>query len=943
VAVVLLQRDAEMAALDRQLGAVRGGAGRVIAVTGPAGIGKSSLLTAVARSAAAEGITVLRAWGSPLEQDAGWGIARQLFAGVRGDPLWPALAVGAAALARRALDAEADEPAAGGDAMHAAAHGLTWLACGLAERAPTLLIVDDVHWADAPSLRWLVQLSRQLAEWRMGVLCAVRAGEPPAEPELLAELLAAAPEAPVRPRPLEPAAVCSIVTERLPTAGPAFARACHAATAGNPFLLGALLGHLAADGVEPSDEVAARLSAYGPEQVARSVDRQLSRLPAGSADLARAFAVLGRDTPLRQARDLAGLPPAVASRLADRLGEAGLLESDGDRWALVHPLVSGALYEALAPGERAGWHARAARLLAAERTDPEAVALHLLRTEPARDGATVEALRVAAARATQRGAPQSAAAFLRRAMAEPSPDRAVEAEVARDLGVVLAAQVHPDAPRFLVEAVDLATTAAQRARIALTGGRALGLAGYFDGAIALCRRGLEQPAGDAPEVQLRLETELVCDAWLRESGVAEARARTVAHEGHPSPLWMLNHAHRVIADGEPVAAARALLMTVLASGAIAAESDSVQCTQANFLLIACDELDRVRELCGALIDQARPRGWLIALSHGSFIRSIALLRAGLIDDAEADARLSFDLKVVSSPPEALVWALFPLVDALTERGEPDSAEAALASAAAAGAAPAGTLPTAMLLEARGRLRLSQQRAADAYAELRAAADTWQALGVQHPGLATWRVDACRALVALDLVDLARAIAREHVQRADRLGLPGPRGAGLRALAATAKGDEAITLLDEAVRLLAGSPARLEYARALVDLGAALRRANRRSAARIPLSRALALADHGGMRLLAARARDELRATGARPRRSAVSGVEALTAAERRVAALAARGCSNPEIAQQLYVSRRTVETHLTHVFQKLGVGARADLVTRLNPPGGDRRPQRQAR
>jgi DNA-binding NarL/FixJ family response regulator len=929
MAVVLLQRDAEMAALDRQLGAVRGGVGRVIAVTGPAGIGKSSLLGAVARSAAAEGITVLRAWGSPLEQDAGWGIARQLFASVRGGPQWPALAVGAAALARRALDAEAEEPAAGGDAMYAAAHGLTWLACGIAERAPTVLIVDDVHWADAPSLRWLVQLSRQLAELRMGVLCAVRAGEPPAEPELLAELLAAAPEAPVRLRPLEPAAVSSIVTERLPTAGPAFALACHAATAGNPFMLGALLSHLAADGVEPSDEVGARLSAYGPEQVARSLDRQLSRLPAGAGDLARAFAVLGRDTPLRHARDLAGLSPAVASRLADRLREAGLLDADGDRCALVHPLVSGALYEALAPGERADWHARAARLLAAERADPETVALHLLRTEPVRDGATVEALRIAAARATRRGAPQSAAVFLRRAMAEPSPDRAVEAEVARDLGVALAAQVHPDAPRFLVEAVDLATTAAQRARIALTGGRALGLAGYFDSAITLCRRGLEQPAGDAPEVLLRLEAELACDAWLSAPGVAEARARTVAHAGDPSPLWVLNHAYALICDGGPVAEARAMLATVLESGVVAAESDSVQCTQAKFNLIACDELDRVRELCSTLIDEARPRGWLIALSHGSFIRSIALLRSGLIHDAEADARLSFDLKLVSSPPEALVWALFPLVDALTELGEADEADAALGAAVSVGVAP-GALATAMLLESRARLRLSQQRPADAYADLRRAADAWQALGMQHPGLAAWRVDACRALVALDDVDTARKLAEEHLRLADRVGLPGPRGAGLRALAATADRDEAIALLEEAVVLLADSPARLEYCRVLVDLGAALRRSNRRAAARGPLSRALALADHGGMRLLAGRARDELRATGARPRRSALSGVDALTAAERRVATLAARGCSNPEIAQQLYITRRTVETHLTHVFQKLGVGARSDLVTRLS-------------
>src|SRR5688572_194102 len=135
-----------MSALGRQLTEVRAGAGRVIVVEGPAGIGKSSLLAAVCRAASASGVRVLRAWGGPLEHGAGWGIARQLFGPLYGGPEWHALAVGAAALARRAVDPDAVEPALAGDAMHAAAHGLTWLACGLAEQAPTLLVVDDVHW-----------------------------------------------------------------------------------------------------------------------------------------------------------------------------------------------------------------------------------------------------------------------------------------------------------------------------------------------------------------------------------------------------------------------------------------------------------------------------------------------------------------------------------------------------------------------------------------------------------------------------------------------------------------------------------------------------------------------------------------------------------------------------------------------------------------------------
>jgi DNA-binding NarL/FixJ family response regulator len=929
----LLQRDAEMAALGRQLGAVRAGAGRVIVVEGPAGIGKSSLLAAAARAGEAAGTRVLRAWGGPLEQDAGWGIARQLFAPVRGGAEWTALAVGAAALAARALDADPIEPALAGDAMHAAAHGLTWLAGNLAERGPALLIVDDVHWADAPSLRWLVQLTRQLAELPLGVLCAVRTGEPPAEPEPLAELLAAAPDAPVRPGPLGPAAVAAVVSERLPAAGPAFAHACHAATAGNPFLLGALLNHVLAERMEPSDEVAARLSSFGPEQVARSVARQLARLPRGAGDLARAFAVLGRGAPLRHARCLAELPAAEAARLADQLRAAGLLEGDGVRYALAHPLVASALYGGLPAAQRALLHRRAADLLARlapGRIDPQTVALHLLRSEPAGEAGTVAALRAAAGRAAARGAPESAVAFLRRALAEPPPDRATDAEVHSELGLALAAQVQPDAAALLRRAVELAAGPDQRARIALSAGRALGLAGHFEQAQRLCRSGLEQPEGIAAGLHARLESELVGNAWVDVSGLAEARDRLRRASPAAPGLWPVHAAWEAICDARPAGEPKALLASVFDTGALDREPDSLLGTFAKFSLIACGEFDTARKHCDALIDVARPRGWLIALAHGSFLRAMALVPAGRVRDAEADARFAFDFKLANSPPLAVIWSVWPLVEALTELGElADADDVLLALARRSGEPPPGALVTPMLLERRARLRLAQHRPADAHADLATAAERWARLGVHHPGVAAWRVDDCTALLALGDANAARRLAQEHLDLAERVGLPGPRGAGLRALASTAAPAKAVALLEQAVDLLSGSAARLEHVRALVDLGAALRRANRRAAARAPLAEALALAGPGGLRLLADRARRELHAVGARPRRDAVSGVDSLTPAEHRVATLAAQGHSNREIAQRLYVTRRTVETHLTHAFQKLGLATRAELTAVL--------------
>ena len=199
-------------------------------------------------------------------------------------------------------------------------------------------------------------------------------------------------------------------------------------------------------------------------------------------------------------------------------------------------------------------------------------------------------------------------------------------------------------------------------------------------------------------------------------------------------------------------------------------------------------------------------------------------------------------------------------------------------------------------------------------------------------LAGWRAEAVEALVGAGRGRRGAAARRRALELAERLGTPG--AARRRACArsrARPSATRPIPLLERAVEPLAASPARLEHTRALVELGAALRRANRRADAREPLRRALELADRGGMRRLARRARDELNAAGARPRRSALSGPGALTPAEHRVAELAAEGHSNREIAEQLYVTQRTVETHLTHAFQKLGIGSRAELAAALAP------------
>ena len=158
------------------------------------------------------------------------------------------------------------------------------------------------------------------------------------------------------------------------------------------------------------------------------------------------------------------------------------------------------------------------------------------------------------------------------------------------------------------------------------------------------------------------------------------------------------------------------------------------------------------------------------------------------------------------------------------------------------------------------------------------------------------------------------------------------GVALRTAGLVDGGPRGEALLREAIEMLAGPDTRLEHARALADLGALLRRGNRRAEARQLLRQAVDTAHHLGAEALALRAETELRATGARPRRVLLTGLEALTASERRIAELAAEGHTNREIAQTLFVTARTVEGHLTHVFYKLDVKARTALPAALAAP-----------
>ena len=270
------------------------------------------------------------------------------------------------------------------------------------------------------------------------------------------------------------------------------------------------------------------------------------------------------------------------------------------------------------------------------------------------------------------------------------------------------------------------------------------------------------------------------------------------------------------------------------------------------------------------------------------------------------------------------FALALLIEALIEEGDIEAADVALRTSGLADEIQPG-MAVNDLLEARGLLRIAQGKTRQGLDDLIEFGRRDELWGGGNPLASRWRSRASLAVATLGDGDAALQMALDDLGRARRWGAASGIGVALRAVALVEGGSASIGRLLEAAEVLERSPARLEQARVLTDLGAALRRANRRSEARDPLHKGLDLARRCCAHALVERASTELRAAGGRSSRPGTGGVQELTASERRVAELAADGQSNPEIAQALFVTRKTVETHLGHVYRKLGISGRADL------------------
>jgi DNA-binding CsgD family transcriptional regulator len=934
---VVLEREAELAELDSVFTHARRGQGCVAVLEGPAGEGKSTLLTVAAGRAQAAGLSVLSARGGVLEREFPFGVMRQLFEPVLAHASATRRAElldGAAAPAEQALGLEAPEAGAGIAEGPAALHALYWLTVNLAAGGPLVLAVDDAHWADVSSLRALDYIARRIADLPAALVVTLRPDEPDAPAHVLEPLLGAPGAVRERLRPLGRESVAQIVRGRIPEADDATCRAVHEATAGNPLYLQELLRSVTLDGNRPGDLAFVDV---GIPSLGDSVVRRIAHVAPGAPALARAMAVLGDGTRLETAASLAGLDRDEAGRIAHQLRRIEVLSVE-DPFAFVHPLVLRSVYDAMSVTERDAAHEAAGNLLAEAGAPAEVAAAHLAALAPNGSTVVATALMTAGQRAVAQAAPDEARRWFGRALAEQAQEPP-SAWLLAQLGMTEATLRDGAAIGHLNEALAQAEDASLRTHVATALADVLVLSGRWDEAMDVVTRQRRALAADDDEGLAQLAAvELMVAAYS-----PRLASRSDLDPGALVPLAMgpswASHALaaalavRAAHRGEPTKRVLELVDRALEGDVLMQDPRPGIWSISNALiaLIDVDEYERALALSDALIASAHRAGSTSAVILASDHRGWIHARMGNLALAEAELRPGVEMALEAGMPTVAATQFFYLQDALLER--PSLGDLAdVVESFDGGPAIAGTWPAAALSMTRGRLRLARRDQWGGLEDLRRTAEVSLDMG---PGV--WPLRSALAL-ALPPADRAEALslAHEELELARTAGLARPHGIALRTLGMLEGREAGIAHLTESVELLESSAARLELSRALVELGAALRRGNRRADARAPLRAGLELARECGAPRLASRASDEIKAAGGRVPQDRSGGREALTASELRVARLAADGATNPQIAQELFVSLKTVETHLSRAYGKLGLSGRGSR-TRLNEALGPRR------
>ncbi|MFC4330394.1 AAA family ATPase [Streptomyces andamanensis] len=921
----------------------RSGMGGLVLLRGATGTGRTTVLEAAARDAAAHGMRVLRARCAPGDGTVPYATALQLLGPVPG-------------LGGPGEQGAPGGPGAAGDEREPA-ELLRRALHAYAARSPVLIAVDDVHLADGHSHRWLVETARHLDRLALPVLLAVTERSQydvdtprPGFTHTLSPALTRTHTL----APLTPGAAGALVRARFPAATRTWAENCVRAGAGSPLLLRALLDDLGDPARHPI--VPETAAALYPGAYQAAVSWWLDSAGSGTAEVARILAVLddgwsrpgaagGADRPGPGAADAPGVRPAAvpgpraadgpAVLLAELSGAdpvrvtgwltamtgLGLLRTGpGGRPRYAHPLLRDAVLTGVPESRRRATHLAAAQAMLHRGASAETVARHLLLAGPVGASWTAGVLQDAASLALREGRPQDAMAFLRRALDEPLPG-ARRQRLLTELGSLECA-AHESAagiPR-LTEAFGLPGGPQDRVRAAVALGTALAGSGRPRAAVeVLCTAVGQLP--DRPELVAALHS---------ASALLSDRDQTVRREVY---RLLRDTAER---SSEPVGTVvRALFVRHAATAGRTSAADAMR---------------RVRELLAEPADPltepfllgttAAVAQWADELDEADRLvdRGLAGQRPGLLHPmheallntrADVAAARGTHGRLPAEPPGVHVTGPgnihAHILLALVEQGRTAEARR-LADGFDLRTVP-GSWELNRFLYARGVQRAAAGDTAGALHDFLECGRRQSAREVISPVVTPWRSAAAECRLALGSPLEALELAEEELRLARVWGTPRTIGRSLRVLGAVTGGRRGLELAEEAVHLLRQAPpgAAPELVSALLAQGRQLTAAGELVRARACLREAAERAERLGAPRLWTLTEQALRAGGARRTAGARTGSGSLTGSERRIAQLAADGRTNTEIAALLHLARRTVETHLTSTYKKLGIRRRGQL------------------
>ncbi|MCT7658742.1 AAA family ATPase [Mycobacterium sp. CPCC 205710] len=916
----LVERDEALGALRRVINDAVAGRGAVANLLGPAGIGKTALLDALDLSAAEA--RVLRARCSLLERDYSFGVVRQLIAGLDEDAVETLLNSGGVGVTA-ALDDAAVPPVP--DSVFAVLTALSKGLAALAEERPLVVIVDDIHWADDASLRALDFLARRVEGSAIAIILAMRQGEPVPAGSMLESVYEIPGVRTIVPAPLSAAGVTAMAHRWFPgmRIEEAFVAECTTWTSGNPLFLTEVFKQLAAK--KPNALDGAEVPGARPASLEALITTRISALDEAAAAVASAVAILGSRQSLDILGEFAGLSTSEAERAIGRLIAASVLTSD---LRFVHPLVESVVAEQIPAPIRATRHRDAAAILAKRSAAAQEVAAHLLHCAVVGESWAVEALETAADDALGRGAPDEAIALLQRALREPA---AVERRIRLTIALARAEWLdhRPEALAHLASAAELAPAGPVRAEIELQRARLLGFAGLNSAASDALVAARDQLGDADSELGWFIDAARIMCASTTPGlsatiGPVVSNARGLPGDRPGERAALAAAAFDLAKVGTPIAELLPMVDRLTRPGrcSFSQSADGFTPVAISYIAMNLGLIRRSLAVSDALVVEATAMSSPLLMSEAVAARATARYRAGELVNAEADARaalIAANLVAGLTPP----IAMYALLHSLIEQGK-------VAEAVAIGQTlefppqREDTPMAAIAQSALGRALVRSGAVENGLQVLLASGKELDAVGAVGLSIWTWQLDAALALSQLGRREEAIDLADAAVATGSRTGNPIDGGRSLRVRALVGQQTD-LDMLAEAAEILRPTEAPLEFARALADWGAALRRAGYRADGRRALEEALPIADRSGALPLAEYITAELAAAGGSTRARGRHGPESLTPSERRIAALAAAGHTNREIADQLFVTVKNVEGHLAASFRKLGIRSRRQL------------------